>query len=506
MKKIKLISLFLCLMLVLQCVAFPASATLDLLETVPQSSETTASTDAAGDTIPSPTQAAIPFGSVCIEQGCRTIEGKVPLAGSGKILDSALSAFVFETTTQTVIYGYNPDMHVAPGNLAKIVTALIALEMCELDEIVTCSSRNISKLPSGSLNVKLREGEQLSVKDLVYCMLLQGANDAAIALAEHISGNQDGFVMLMNNRVREMGCRDTEFGNVHGLDTVSQHTTARDMAKITMAAVENETFKEIFKAVEYTVPQTNESDERSFYTNNYLMDQHNIQQFYDKRVTGGIVHYASTSGASLACTAEYNNLNVVCIVMCATRIHDEEETWRATVYGNFNETLDLLNFTFDGYKVGNVLYDGQALEQFAVSDGESSAVGQPRVNLSSVLPKDAQMDNLTNYYSVTDGGLFAPIEKDELISTVQVWYRNSCLLEAELFAMAPVKSVSESSITIHGTESGDGSGFGGVLSVIGTICVIVLGLAAGYLIINNFLRSRRRAQMRRRRKNRRRSR
>ena len=499
MKKIAILSLTMCLILLLQCTVIPVLAT--------EATESTVTpTDVGGETATEATKSSssLPFGSVCIQNGCRTIEGMVPLAGSGRMLESAQAAFAYETTTNTVLYAYNPDMKVSPGTQTKILLALLVIENCELDEVVTCSSGIQSKIPAGSSNVNLKSEEQLTVEALLHCLLLQSANDAAVALAEHIAGTTDNCVAMLNKRAAQLGCTSTEFGNISGLDTATSYTTARDMAKIVVEASQNETFMSIYSATEYQVPATNKMDERAtFYTLNYLRDQHNIQQFYDKRVTGGYASYSDQSGASLTCTASYNNLNVVCVTLGSMRTY-MDNGWKVKSYGNFNEMLDLLNYIFENFKVNRVLYDGQALAQFTVADGECNVVGGPKVDLDTVLFKNSQMTNLTMYYNVTGGGLTAPVQKGDMISTVQVWYRDSCLLEAELYALGNVKSLSNSNVSIHSKDTS--SGFSGVLNVLGTVCVVILGLAGAYIGYNYLRIQSRKAKRRRRRQNRRRSR
>lgn len=194
MKKNILIALLLCMALLFQLTALPISAE--------AADDPTSQTEpSAALTNPSATPGQ--FGSESILNGCRTIEGQVPLSGSERRLDTAQAVFVFDTKTNTVVYSYNPDLKLSPGTLAKIVTALVAIESCELDEVVVCHSKNISRLPGGTQNVKLKELEELTVEQLLYCLILHGANDAAIALAEHIAGNMESFVTLMNARIQK---------------------------------------------------------------------------------------------------------------------------------------------------------------------------------------------------------------------------------------------------------------------------------------------------------------
>ncbi|MGM9603506.1 MAG: D-alanyl-D-alanine carboxypeptidase family protein [Faecousia sp.] len=435
------------------------------------------------------------FGSVCVLNGCRTIDGYVPLGGSDRRLDTAQAALAFERSTGTLVYAYNPDAKLAPGGLTKLVTALLAIEYCDPEDVVTVSSRNISRLPGGTQNVDLKEAEQLTVNDLIHCLIMQGANDAAIALAEHIAGNQEAFVSMMNGRARQMGCTSTNFANVHGLDNSQNYTTARDMARIMLEATKNEKFRDLISETSYTVPETNRSKERSFESQNYLVDSKNIQKFYDTRVTGGMQSASSGAGASLVCTAQYRNMDMIFVVMGCTR-QMYENGWQVKVYGNFEEAQSLINFVFNTFKSNRILYNGQALKQFSISGGESNVVAEPHLDLDSVLPADAQMDNLIMEYK--DKGLTAPINKGDIVATVEVWYRNTCLHEAELYAMNEVRTTSNSGLKVLG--GADRSGSESRISRYALIvCLVILVAVGGYLAINSFLRARRRAQIRRRR-------
>ncbi len=494
MKKLRLLSLLLCVALLCQT-AIPASA-----------AETVASTQ---ETQPAEQQTAqIPFGQVCIENGCRTLNGMRPLAGSDSRLDTAVAAFAFETNTETVIYSYNPDTKLPTGTLAKMVTALVAIENSNLDDIVTCSEGIQSKVPGSSLKLSpnLKSGEQLTVNDLLHGLLMIGANDAAVALAEHVAGTTERFKEMMNARVKQMGCVTTEFGNISVLDTATSYTTAREMVKITMEVTKNETFAEIFKTATYKIPATNLVEkERPLTTTNYLVDNHIVPQFMSTRYTGGLASYTENSGAGVACTAEYNNMRVVFVVMGATR-KTNEETGTVESYGNFEEVTELANYVFNNYKVNRIIYDGMAVNQWPVSGGECQVVGQSFTDVDTVVPASVQMKNYVMNYTVEGGGMTAPIKKDDKIATMEVWYQNSCVTEVELYAMADVRATGDTGVSIRSNGEKDGVGGSGVLSTIGTICVIGLGLVGAYLAFNSFMRSRIRAQRRRRRAERRRSR
>lgn len=501
MKKLKRLSLFLlCLALMVQLLALPASAdetTQAAPETEPVATQTPVITSQS-------TEAA--FGTVCIQNGCRTIEGMVPLGGSDRILDTAQSAFLYEVNTDTVVYSLNPDVKVAPGSLTKIVTAAVALQYCGLDETVTVAAGIKGRIPVSPLRIDLTSDEVIPAKDLYYALLLKSANDAAVALAEHISGNRQGFVLLMNQWVKQIGCTSTEFATVHGVDGGTSVTTARDMARILREASKNKELMEIFGTAEYTIAETNTTEERSFRTTNYMIDNGTLQQFYDIRVLGGMQSAEESSGACLAVIAEDSGMKYVGVVMGCIRVYNKEKSWIVETYGNYEEMTALLKFGYNNYKVNRIVYDGMTLNQIKVAGGESNAVGIAQVNIDSVVPTNAQMRNLTINIKTAGGGLTAPIAEGEKIGTMEIWYRNSCMAEAEVFSMGNVKSSGDTGVTIHSTALKTGSGGSGILSTIGTVCVIGLGLVAAYLAFNSFMRARRRARNRRRRSDRRRSR
>ena len=499
MRKNNYLSILLCLSLLLQCLLIPVSATAP--------DPTMPVQDAFAADLPAiPTETEPPaFGTVCIQKGCRTINGMVPLAGSDPRLATAQSVFLYESTTDTVIYAYNPDTKVHPGSLAKILLCMIVLENSEMEEKVTVTEGIQSYIPAGAHNIQLKSNEVLTVGDLLHAVIMQNANDAAVALAHHVSGTTGDFLQLMNNRVKQLGCSNTEFGNISGLYTAQSFSTGRDMAKILREAMKNEHFQEIVKMTEYTIPETEMMKERKFNTQNYLISDRDIQDFFNNRVTGGMQSYHEDTGASIACTAEYKGMTFVAVVLGAVRTF-AENGWMALNWGNFNEMSELLDYGFDNFKVNRIIYDGMSLNQFVVNGGESYVVGEARVDVDSVVPNSAQMNNLQMNYKIVDGGLRAPIQEGQLIATLEVQYRNSIIAEAEVYAVSSVKTMENTGVTIRSTAVRSDSDDSGIVSVIGTISIIILGLAAAYLGFNAYMRSKMRSRRKKRRAARRRNR
>lgn len=495
MKKYRFLSMILCLLLLVQCVFLPIRAT----EAGTESTDSTDTTETA-ETVP------VVFGQTPVTEGCRSIDGQSPLGGSARMLDTAQSAFIYEINTETIIYSYNPDVRLAPGSLSKMLTALIAIEEGNLNDVITVSTREISKLPIGSIVSDLMEGEQVTLRDVLHCLLLASANDAALVVAQYITGNEASFVEKMNERLVELGCTNTYLTNCHGLDDPRQYTTARDIAKITLAAYQNPTFAEIFKTTEYDVPPNNRREENLHVeSGNHLIYQRNLPQFNDQRVTGGMASYVSVAtGSSISFTAEDKDMSLVFVIMGCTRTY-KDNGWQPERYGNFEEALDLLEYAFSGFKINRLLYKDQPLSQFMVNGGECDVVACSDAILDTVIPASAKMDNMKIRYTIKNGGLTAPIEDGEEIGSVQIWYNTSCIAETEIYAMNAVRAIGDTGVEIYGATRDD-SDFGDILSFLGVLLLVVLIPFGAYVGYNYLRLSMRRARRRRRRASRRRSR
>lgn len=496
MKKTKILSLLLCAVLLIQCPVLPVYAT----ET--QTEETTEPTYPPGsmNTVPD-----VAFGSASVTNGCRTINGMSPLGGSDKILQTARAAFVYESNTQTIIYSYNPDEKLYPGTLSKLLTGLIAIEKLDLDEQVVFSTQYNRGLV-GTRLAELMEGEELTVRDLVACVLVGSANDAARMLANVVAPNETAFVEMMNHRAREMGCTNTNFVNCTGLDNPEQYTTARDMAKIVTEAYKNPTFREFFGMDGHTIEPNNRREKSKVVeTDNHLMYQLYLPQFFCEEVVGGMACYSEAAGAGLACVAEDNGMSLVIVTMGGVRTY-EDNGWQVKYYGSFEEVMDLLEFSFDGFRVCRLLYPGQTLGQFDVLGGDCKLIGQSADSFDTVVPKNVHMRNLTLRYTVNDGGLKAPIKKDEQIATVQIWFRTSCITETQVYAMHSVAVDVDSGLDIQSGASRSDRGITDIFMFLGIACLAIIIPLALYIGINSIRRAAHRSKRRRRRASRRRSR
>ncbi len=437
---------------------------------------------------------------IAITNGCSGIDGAMPLLGSGPMSENIASAIVLEANTDTLMYAWNADAPMYPASLVKIMTALIAVEQGTLTDVVTVTQAALDVLSEGATNVSLVDNEVLTLEQLLYCMMVESANDAAVVIAEHIAGSQEAFVSKMNQYAQELGCTGTTFVNTTGLHEEQQVTTARDMARILSKALENEQFTTLFETTHYTVASTNKSESRNLSTGNHMMHMDIYEIYYDERVTGGRTGTMSSGDRCIATTAENNGMRLITVILGAKSVY-ADDGYSVKRIGGFAETKILLDAAFTGFRTAQILYSGQALRQYPVVNGSSDVIVAPKVSISSVLPETSGTNGLTYKYNDVSAAFQLPIEKDELLSNVEIWCGSICVGQADLYAM---NKVTQKQHLVNADEGNNSDG----LSV-WKIILIVLAVPVGALLclrlINRIRRAYRSSKVRKHRANRRRS-
>lgn len=445
MRKKGVICLFLCLIVTLSATFMPVSATQVQLDSQTQSAayNSSYSTDA-----------------------------QVGILGSEQLIENAKAVFLYETNSDTLMYAWNPDEQMIPSSLVKIMTALLAIEKGTLSDAVTVTQDVLDLIPNDAVKADLVADEVMTLEDLLYCMMVGSANDAAAVIAEHVGGSQLEFVRMMNERAAELGCTGTQFTNAHGIQDNIQHTTARDVTKILDEALENEKFSEIFGTAYCVLDATNKSEERNYLTSNYLISQDDLTIYYDSRVTGGRTGVNNDGTRCLASVSESNGMKLICVVLGSKSTY-HEESLAIKSFGGFNETRELLDIGYGGYKTAQILYAGQTLVQRKVLNGSSTVSLGSDVFVSAVLPEKVTTSELTYRYTDIGTDLTAPITKGDKISSVEVWYGNLCIAQADLFAM---NSVREAKSVVVSDQNSIFPWWGVLLIIICAAGVAFLGL------------------------------
>lgn len=434
-----------------------------------------------------------------VVRGCHSVDAQVPMLGTEKTINNVYSAFLYDYTNDVLLFTQNPDQQYHPASLVKILTAFLIVQKGNLDDQVTVRQDVLDTIPKNSRALNFQDGEIVTLRDLLYATLVQSANEAAAIAADYISGSQEIFVSEMNAFAAEIGCKSTNFVNVHGLHDDMQISTARDLARILSVAAKDETFMEVFSTVNYTIPATNFSDARALSSNNYLMNDDIMTRYLDSRVTGGRAGVMDTGEHNLAVTAEYKDVKLVSVVIGS--LSEVGANGRTITYGSFQETSQLLDMGFKGYHSVQLFYKDQVLKQYDVINGESFIATGVRDAVLALLPQGVSYEDLSYRYNEDNTIIRAPVKEGDVISTVQVWHEEICLAQANLYALhdVNVKNIVVTEEIIEETETDPTN----ILIIVAVIVGLLILLLIGRRLIFRFIR---RQQIRRHRRNRRRSR
>lgn len=276
----------------------------------------------------------------------------------------AEAGIIMDMDSKTVLFGQNIHVPYPPASITKLLTALIAVENCEMDEIVTYSHDAIYNVEAGSSNkLELEEGDTLSVEDSLYALLLISNNPSANALAEHIAGSREGFVEMMNAKLAELGCNESHFMNPSGLNDDNQYVSAYDMALIAIAAFQNEKILEISSSKTYAVSPTSKRPDGSNIQMEHrlLMTSDTASPYYLEGAIAGKTGYTSKAGNTLVTYAQRDGRNIVSIILKGTQPQ------------YYMDAKTIMNFGFASFKnipvTGNetFLQDNQQLDANGVT-------------------------------------------------------------------------------------------------------------------------------------------
>jgi len=242
-------------------------------------------------------------------------------------ITSARGMCVLEQQSNRVLYQKDMNTMRANASTTKIVTAITVIRNCDnLDEIITVHNKSIG---IEGTSIYLKKDEQISVKDLLYGLMLRSGNDSAVALAYHVGGTEENFVNMMNDLCKEVGTINTHFTNPHGLDEVDHYTTAYDLALVTAYALNNPIFAEIVSTKHHTIPETNISDAR------YLTNKNRLLNSLDGCI-GVKTGFTSRAGRCLVSAIKRNDIVLVCVVLNCGPMFEESVALLNKAYSEYN--------------------------------------------------------------------------------------------------------------------------------------------------------------------------
>lgn len=345
----------------------------------------------------------------------------IPVTVKAEELDlTAKSSILIEASTGEILSEKNSDEKLAPASMTKIMTMLLIMESLEKNEYSLEDKVNISTNAAsmGGSQVFLEAGSELKVKELLKAIAIASANDAAVAMAEYTAGSTESFVNLMNEKAASLGCTNTTFKNVHGLDTEGHLTTAKDMSIMARELLKHEeilTFSSIYEEF------LNKPDGSS----TWMVNTNKLIKYYNG-LDGLKTGFTKNAGYCLTATAKRNNMRLISVVM------NEPTTEKRS-----SDTIKLLNYGFANYKIKVVMPKDQDLGSIEIKNGKKETVGikltEDATNLESI------SDNKKYGFNINVDKIKAPIKVGDIIGKLEIAIDGSVKKEIPITVKEDVK-------------------------------------------------------------------
>lgn len=325
---------------------------------------------------------------------------------------NARSCIVLDRLSKNILYGKNEFSKVKMASTTKIMTATIIIENCDLNKTIEVSKKAAG---TGGSRLGLKTGDKITIRDLLYGLMLCSGNDAAVALAESCSGSIAEFSNLMNQKAKELGLNNSQFESPHGLDSDNHYTTAYEMAILSDYALKNKTFLNIVGTKNYTVT-----------VNGYPKTLSNTNELLGNLLGVYGIKTGFTNGANrcLVTACKRNNMDIICVVLgCDTkkfRTQDSikliEYTFKNFEYLNISEKI---NDAFNKWKIDNI-------NNFNIYKGVSNHLELKLSDLQNpIIPIKKEEKNLININISSNNNLIAPLEENSVIGKISVTINNN---------------------------------------------------------------------------------
>lgn len=335
-------------------------------------------------------------------------------------------AVVLDRQSKAILYGKNEKTKTKMASTTKIMTAMVVILNTNLDSVVEVSKKAAG---TGGSRLKIKTGDKITVRDLLYGLLLRSGNDAAVALAEYVGGSVEGFAKLMNEKAKELGLENTNFVTPHGLDSEEHYTTAYELAILTDYALENEMFSKIVNTKVHTIKINNYSTTIS--NTNELLG--NLNGVYGVK-TG----FTNGAGRCLVTSIKRENLDVICVVLGADTKKDRTR-----------DSVKLIEYTFNTYEIINI--DEKIQEEFEnwknINSNRINIIKGIKNSINIKLeeyniknyPIEKQSQNKIEIQIEVNLNLVAPVEENTKIGKVTIIYDNHIISEIGILTVETVE-------------------------------------------------------------------
>ncbi len=349
----------------------------------------------------------------------------------------ARAALLIDPDTEEILYARDIHVRRYPASLTKVMTCLLVLEALDrgdltLDTVLTASQTAIDAVPDDGSNVGIQVGEQLTVEELLYCIMLSSANEGCNMLAEAIDGSIEAFVQRMNDKAAALGCEDTHFMNANGLPDMDHYTTAWDLYLITKEARTHEEFMPLTDTIYHEVPATNLSEPRQLYTTNYLLSSYRTSYYIYNGAHGIKTGSTNDAGHCLISSASRYNRTLLSVVLGAERV--KEDDW--TITKSFTETAKLFDYGFDNFSRQTLLSEDELVAEVPVelSQQQNSVKVHPAHGVERLLPNDVPVEEIEREVTFYSESVDAPIAKGQVLGKITLRRGDTFYASEELLA------------------------------------------------------------------------
>lgn len=399
----------------------------------------------------------------------------------------AETGILIDAKTGSVLYNKGMDIQKEPASTTKMITGLLAIEKLSMDKVVTIDDE--TPFTEGS-RIYLLEGEKITVEELLYALFLESANDAAVALAKEMGGTVENFAIMMNEKAKELGAKNTNFRNPNGLHLEGHVTTAYDLSMIAKAAMQNPTFRKFVSTYKYTIQPTNKQEEpRYMYnTNRLLYDTKTrvsangvIRTAKYDGVTGIKTGYTRQAGGCLTAGASRNGTELIAVVM------------KSTDKGRFGDSIALLDWGFENYHTVKTVDAGTKMGMINVTKGAEKQVALvAEKDGYATVSIDKTAKDLTKVIKVAEE-VEAPVKEGKVVGNVDFFQGDVLMNSVNVVAK---KAIVEGGILAVFGVSNKGAVkiYSGVGVFAGIIAIAVGGLL--YIRFKNIKRRKERRAMR----------
>ncbi|MBQ7106979.1 MAG: D-alanyl-D-alanine carboxypeptidase [Clostridia bacterium] len=348
---------------------------------------------------------------------------------------NAKAAMLISLDTDQILHEKNADKKMYPASLTKMLAAVLVLE--QVDDIdkttITVSKSALTAIMgTGASVIGLKEGEVLTVRQALYCLLVSSGGDVAYVIAEYIGGNTENFMDMMNKRAKELGMEHSSFGNPVGLHDDKTYTTARDISILAKHALKFDVFKEITSTTRYYMPKTNKSPQRILSTTNFLIDP--STNYYYAYASGVKTGFTDEAGRCVVSTASYNGYNYLCIIMGCDGTGGQRN--------EFVDSRNLYRWAFNDFEYKELLDISKPVTEIPLELSMETDYLKlyPSNNITQILPKTADSSTITIKPHLKHESVDAPIKKGDVLGTADVIYAGEIIGTVKLVSNEDIKA------------------------------------------------------------------